>query len=122
MQEIALVFRTPNGISELDEIITSRKRERDIISIVVLRFCKEQDELGGLSPRDLFLLLRDTEISPSLTELSDVFEILSKNEIGILRVVDNKPSPENTIYLLSDANKTVNRLRALASCIEQGLM
>ncbi|MBO5524175.1 MAG: hypothetical protein J5986_10965, partial [Roseburia sp.] len=122
LQEIALIFRAPNGISELDEIITSRRRELEIISIVVSRFCKEQEELGGLSPRDLFLLLRDTDISPSLIELTDIFETLSKNEIGILQEVDNKRSPENAIYILSGANKTVNRLRALANAIEEGLV
>ena len=90
LQDIALVFKVPNGASELNEIITSKRRELNIISAVVSSFCKEQDELGGLSPRDLLLLLRDTEISPSLMELKDVFEILSQNEIGILQAVDKK--------------------------------
>lgn len=122
LQDIALVFKVPNGASELNEIITSKRRELNIISAVVSSFCKEQDELGGLSPRDLLLLLRDTEISPSLMELKDVFEILSQNEIGILQAVDKSLSPENNVYVLSDAKKTVNRLRAIASSIETGLL
>ncbi len=121
LSEIALIFKVPNGISELYEIITSRRRELEIISIVVSRFSKEQDELGGLSPRDLFFILRDTELSPSLIELCEVFEILSESEIGILQATDDIRSPENMIYRLSGANKTVNRLRALASSIEKGL-
>lgn len=121
LQEMALIFKVPNGISELDEIITSKRRELEIISIVVSKFCKEQEELGGLSPRDLFLLLRGTEICPSLKELNDVFETLSKEEIGILQAVDDRHSQENTLYILNGANRTINRLRALASSIELGL-
>ena len=59
---------------------------------------------------------------PSLMELKDVFEILSQNEIGILQAVDKSLSPENNVYVLSDAKKTVNRLRAIASSIETGLL
>lgn len=121
LQEIALVFQMPNGLSQLTELISSKQRELSITSNVIDRFRKEQDELGGLSPRDLFLLLRNTDDSPSLEELLNVFETLSKSEIGVLSAVNNSRSPENTVYVLSEGKRVVNRLRALASAIEKGL-
>ncbi len=122
LPEIALIFKAPNGVSELDEIITSKRRELDIISLVVSKFCKEQEELGGLSPRDLFLLSRDTDISPSLNELREAFDTLAKSEIGILQITGKNQSPENAVYELKDMTKTVNRLRSLALAIEKGIV
>ena len=121
LSEKGLLFQVPNGLSELSDIISEKQRQMDIITIVVSKFCKEQDTLGGLSPRDLFLLLRDNAISPSLEELLSAFETLSNTEMGVLHVVDNKHSPENTIYALHDGKSIVNKLRALSSAIEKGL-
>lgn len=121
LQEIALIFQVPNGLSQLDEIISLKQRELDIISTVISMFCKEQKTLGGLSPRDLFLLLRHTNVSPSLKELLSVFETLSSPEVGILRAVNDTRFSENTMYLLKDTKSTANRLRALVAAIENGL-
>ena len=88
---------------------------------MISRFRREQDELGGLSPRDLFLLLRNTDDSPSLEELLNVFETLSKPEIGVLTTVTSSRSPENTAYVLTEGKRAVNRLRTLASAIDRGL-
>lgn len=121
LQEIGLLFQVPNGLSQLDELISSKQRELEIISVVISRFCREKEILGSLSPRDLFLLLRDTDVSPSLEELLGVFETLSRPEIGILRAMDKTRSPENTMYMLEDAKKTANRLRALSLTIEKAL-
>lgn len=122
LQEIALIFQTPNGFSQLGEIISQKQRELDIISCVITKFCKEQDQLGALSPRDLFLLLRDTNISPSLEELIDAFKTLSNEEFGILRAIDKNRLPENTMYLLCEVKKSVFRLRTLAAIIEKSMM
>lgn len=121
LQEIALAFQVPDGLSQLEEIISTKKRELDIISEVVAKFLDEQELLDGLSPRDLFLLLRNSNESPSLDELINVFETLSREEIGILQKVDEKGSPENVRYILRGVEKTINRLRALASAIEKGI-
>ena len=121
LQEIALAFQVPNGLSQLDELISSKQRELEIISTLISKFCREQEILGGLSPRDLFLLLRDTNVSPSLKELTNVFETLSKPEIGLIRAIDDTCSPENTRYLLRNVKNTANRLHALASAVEKGL-
>lgn len=121
LQEIALAFQVPNGLSQLEEIISTKRRELDIISEVISKFLSEQELLGSLSPRDLFLLLRNSNESPSLDELISVFETLSREEIGILQNVDGKSSLENERYILRGAEKTINYLRALASAIEKGI-
>lgn len=121
LDEIALIFQVPNGRSLLDELMSSRQRELDIVSTVIVKFRKEQELLGGLSPRDLFLLLRNTDISPSLEELLNVFETLSRPEIGVLTAVNSDPSPENATYILHNEKKTVNKLHALADAIDKGL-
>ena len=77
--------------------------------------------MGNLSARDLYLLLRATAISPTLEELMDVFDILSKQEIGILVLVSKASASENSTYMLADGKRAVNRLRAIASAIENGL-
>lgn len=120
LQEIALAFQVPNGLSQLEEIISTKKRELSIIAEVVSKFRKEQELLGSLSPRDLFLLLRNSNESPSLDELISVFETLAREEIGILQKVDGKDSPENARYMLRGTKQTINRLRALAIAIEKG--
>lgn len=121
LQEIALAFQVPNGLSQLEEIISTKKRELGIISEVISKFLSEQELLGNLSPRDLFLLLRNSNESPSLDELISVFETLAKEEVGILQKVNGKSSPENVRYMLNGAEKTINHLRALATAIEKGL-
>ncbi len=121
IQEVSMIFRVPDGLSELEELISTKQRELDIISIVVSKFIKEQDALESLSPRDLFMLLRDSEMSPSQEELMGVFDILSGSEVGILHKVDKNQSIENIKYQLDDTHRAVNRLRALAGAIEEGL-
>lgn len=122
LQEISLIFQVPNGLSQLAELISSKQRELTITSNVISRFRREQDELGGLSPRDVFLLLRNTDDSPSLEELLNVFEMLSRPEIGVLTTVAGSRSSENTVYILTEGKRVVNRLRALASAIDKGLL
>lgn len=121
LQEIALLFKTPNGLSELEELMAIKQRELDLISMVISKFREERDELGNLSPRDLLLLLRHTNISPSLEELLCVIETLSRPEIGMLQIKNSARSPENSVYGLAGEKGNVNRLRALAYAIDKGL-
>ena len=121
LQEIGSLFIVPNGLSQIDELISNKQRELDIISEVVAKFCQEQELLGSLSPRDLFLLLRMTNVSPSMDELLMVFKTLSQPEIGLLVSVNSAGSEENTTYMLHNGVKAVNRLHALANAIEKGL-
>lgn len=120
-QEIGLAFKVPDGLSQLDELIATKKRELEISSTVISRVNKEQNILGGLSPRDLFFVTRDTSLSPSLEELLNVFETLSKPEIGVLFISEENPNPEHTTYVLGDAKSAANRFRALAAIIDEAL-
>ncbi len=121
LQEIAFAFQVPDGFSQLEELISKKKRELDIISVVISKFLSEQELLGALSPRDLFLLLRKSDECPSMDELIGVFETLTKGEIAILQMVDIKSSPENARYVLKGAEMAINHLKALASAIEKGI-
>jgi hypothetical protein len=121
LEELSLLFQTPNGISRLLELITSRQRELEIMSSVVSKISRDQSTLDGLSPRDLFFMLRDTNISPSLEELIGAIDIISKSEIGVLRVVDVNQDASKTTYMLSEAKMAVNHLRAIAKVIDNAL-
>ncbi len=121
LEEMSLMFQSPDGFSQLEEIISSKRRELEIIPQIIRQFCNEQELLQSLSPRDLFLLLRNSSISPSMEELMDGFHILSNSQIGILKKMDTNSLPENEQYVLCDVRETINRIRALANAIEKGV-
>ena len=77
--------------------------------------------MDSLCARDLYFLLRKTNVSPSMEELVRVFEILSKEEIGVLSQVKGASSLENVTYSIDEGTQSANRLRALATAIEKGL-
>lgn len=120
LDEIALLFKTPNGLFQLSELIDARKREKEILTLVISTFKQEQDTMESLSARDLYFLLRRTEISPSLEELICAFETLSKEEVGVLTQVKKASATENTTYEIHGGKDCVNKLRALAAAIEKG--
>lgn len=121
LDEISLLFKLPNGLSQLEELISTRKREMEIVTLVITTFKQEQEVMDSLSARDLFFLLHRTNVSPSMEELISAFEILSQKEIGVLSQVKEASSLENITYSISEGVRSVNRLRALASAIEKGL-
>lgn len=120
-EEIACVFKAPGGQSELSDIITEKQRKLEIIAAVVAEFRKSQGELGGLSPRDLLLLLRGHSVSPSLDELVMAFDSLSDDTVGVLVPMSRGGAPEHTAYVLRDAKAAARHLRALADAIDSGL-
>ena len=61
--------------------------------------------LGSLSARDMYLLLRSTDISPSLEELLEVFETLSQSDIGVLNSVKKVSFAENITYILKNGKE-----------------
>lgn len=120
LEEIALMFKT-NGINDVYEIIDQRTRESQVISLVVATMTREQEALGSLSARDLYLLLRTTDLSPSLDELIEIFDLLSQKEIQVTSVVNKSSAKENVTYELNPIKPTANRLRLLADSIEGGV-
>ena len=119
--EISLLFKVPNGLSQLDELISTRKRDMEIVTLVISTFKEEQEVMDSLCARDLYFLLRKTNISPSMEELIRAFEILSKEEIGVLMQVKGASSLENVTYSIGEGTRSINWLRSLATAIEKGL-
>lgn len=122
LKEIALMFKVPNGRSEIEELINSRQRQLEIISLIIKTFKQEQEVMDSLSARDLYFLLRGTNVSPSLEELINVFELLATEELGVLTMIKEGSLEENTTYEMKNEVQSVNRLRALATAIEKGLI
>lgn len=120
--ETSTLFQVPNGLARLNELIDTRKREQEILTLVISTFKQEQDAMESLSARDLYFLLRRTDLSPSLEELINAFETLSKDEIGILKQVKKASATENITYSIQGEKHCVNKLRALANAIEKGLI
>ena len=81
LQEIAIIFQSPDGKSRLQELISTKQREQNLIELIVATFRKEQEMLESISARDMFLLLRMTDNSPSLEEILNVFSLLSTDDI-----------------------------------------
>ncbi len=77
--------------------------------------------LESISVRDMFLLLRMTDNSPSLEEMLKIFALLSKEEINILQIYKNAPDAENVTYIMKNVNSTINRLKMIANAVEEGL-
>lgn len=121
LQEIALLFESPDGLSKLDELISIKQREQNLIKLIVSTFRKEQEMLESISARDMFLLLRMTENSPSLEEILNVFSLLSMTEINVLEVNKKAPDEENTTYKMRNVRATVNRLKMIADSLEKGI-
>lgn len=119
--EVATAFKVPNGLAQLNELIISRKREQEILTLVISTFRQEQDAMDSLSARDLYFLLRGTDLSPSLEELINAFVTLSKEEIGVLVLIKKASSMENNTYAIRGEKYCINRLRALAQAIENGI-
>lgn len=119
--DVALLFKVPNGLSQLDELINTKKRRLEIITLVINTFKQEQETMDSLSARDLYFLLRRTSVSPSLEELIHTFELLSTEEIGVLTQIKNDSAIENNTYSMCNVTQSVNRLRALATAIEKGI-
>lgn len=119
--DIALLFKVPNGLSQLDELMNTQKRKLEIITLVINTFKQEQEAMDSLSARDLYFILRGTSVSPSLEELINTFELLSTEEIGVLTQIKKDSATENNTYSMCNETQRVNRLRALATAIEKGI-
>ncbi len=121
LSEIALLFDDSRGLALLEDIISSKQRESSLISAVASQFISEQEAMDALSPRDMLLLLKDSDLSPTLEELIGIFDHLSNPEIGLLHIVAKNSSPQYVTYILSDSRKVITRLRAFAKAIETGV-
>jgi hypothetical protein len=118
----AEVDSIPDNLAHLSYDLTAEKRRLEIVSMVISSLNQMQKTLGGLSPRDLYIMSLEKSVSPSLDELINVVETLSQPGIGVLRLVGELRDHENNQYVLCDAKRAVKQLRALAKIIEEALL
>jgi Restriction endonuclease len=119
--EVGSVFRVPNGILDLENVIAARRRELDIMSFLLAKFAEEANESGeAISARDISRDGRRTELSPSVEEVVGAIDTISRLQVEVLQLVDAEDDPKFSTYILSDAPAAAARLRALADAIERG--
>lgn len=121
LSETALIFQVPNGLSQFEELIAQRQRRIDLISLAVTTLIMEEDTYGSLSARDLSLLLRNTELAPSIEELIPVLELLASSGVQVLSVSERNNAIEHTAYTISREMTAAYRLAALARAVEEGV-
>lgn len=119
--ELGMLFEVPDGLSQLAELIEARQRELDIVSLVISRLRDETATEEAVSPRDIALIERGSQIAPKIDELLDTFRLISSLQMDIVRVIDDVPDSKYTTYQIGDVRPAVERLRALASAFEQGI-
>lgn len=118
--EAAVLFETPDGLSRLADIIESRRRELDLVSLVVARLADESENDEAVSARDISLIERRSELSPTIDELISTVGTLATLDPNLLRIVSAAADPQHETYLLGDVRPAVARLRAFAKALEAG--
>lgn len=120
-EETALIFQTPNGLSQFEELVAQRQRRMNLITLAIATFREELDTYGSLSARDLSLLLRNTELAPSVEELIAILELLASPEIHVLTLSEQNKVDEYTTYTIINEKTAAWRLSAIAKAIERGV-
>ena len=59
LQEIAIIFQSPDGKSRLQELISTKQREQNLIELIVATFRKEQEMLESISARDMIFVIKN---------------------------------------------------------------
>lgn len=119
--EVGSIFRVPDGVIDLKNTITARRRELDIMSFLLAKFAEEANESGeAISARDISRDGRRTELAPSVEEVVEAIGTVSRLQVEVLQPVDVADDPKFSTYVLGDASAGAARLRALAEAIERG--
>lgn len=119
--EIGVMFAAPDGMSRLGDLIDARQRELDVVSLVISRLKVEVETQESLSPRDIWLIERSSQLAPNIDELLDTFSLFERLDSDIVRNVESAQDPRYATYQIGDVQPAAKRLRALAAAIEQGL-
>ncbi|WP_433138958.1 restriction endonuclease [Actinomadura nitritigenes] len=119
--ELGMMFEAPDGRSRLANLIDTRQRELDIITLVIARLKAELEMEEPFSPRDVSLIERTSEVAPSVDELLETFALLDRLDPTIVQRVEESPDPRYSTYRLGNVKPAVMRLRALAAALERGL-
>ncbi|WP_157560851.1 restriction endonuclease [Humibacter albus] len=119
--DVGALFETPDGPSRVAHLIDSRQRQMDMVSLVVSRLRDEGDNEEAVSPRDISLIERRSELAPSIDELISTFGLLISLDMDIARIIDANQDPKHETYQIGDVRSAANRLRALATALERGM-
>lgn len=119
--DVGALFETPDGLSRVAHLIDSRQRQMDMVALVVSRLRDEGENEEAVSPRDISLIERRSELAPSIDELIATFGLLIALDMDIARIVDANHDPKHETYQIGDIRSAANRLRALAAALELGL-
>lgn len=120
--ETGLLFQVPNGLSEIEDLVSQRRRELNVLSTVVAQLVDEaSDSSDAITARDISRDGRRTELTPTVNEILAAIATLSQLENGALRTVDYHDDPKFVTYVLGDVQATAQRLRAIATAIEKPL-
>ena len=119
--ELGILFEVPDGLSKLANLIEARQRELDIMSLVIARLKDEKEIEEAVSPRDISMIERRSELAPNIEELLETFRFFARLDLDIVRLVDEGQEPRFVTYQIGDVRPAAKRLRALAAAIEKGL-
>lgn len=119
--ELGILFEAPDGPSRLADLIDARQRALDIVSLVISRLKDEMETQEAVSPRDIWLIERRSQLAPNIDELLETFSLFARLDPDIVRVVDEGQDPRYVTYQIGDVRPAAKRLRALAAAVERGL-
>lgn len=119
--ELGILFEMPDGLSRLADLIDAQQRALDIVSLVISRLKDEMETEEAVSPRDISLIERRSQLAPNIDELLETFSLFGHLAPHIVRVVDQGQEPRYVTYQIGDVRPAAKRLRALAAAIERGL-
>jgi hypothetical protein len=119
--EIGILFTVPDGLSRLADLVDARQRKLDIVSLVISRLKVEMETEEAVSPRDISLIERGSQLAPNIDELLETFSLFEHLDSDIVRSVEDAENPRYATYRIGDVRPAAKRLRALAAALERGL-
>lgn len=117
--EFATVFQSPDGPSKVLDLMESRRRELDLISLVVARLSEESENGEAFSARDISLIERSSESAPTIEEIVAALAFLQSLGLDVVRPVETTGNDRFDSYRIGDPASAANRLRALADAIDE---
>lgn len=117
-----LLFRVPDGFSQLEEKIEARRRELSVVSFVIAMLAEEAGDTGdAITARDISRDGRRTQLRPSLDEVLLALRTVSHSSEEAVQVVQPNEDQRFSTYSLGDVRAAASQLRALANALEAGV-
>lgn len=117
-----LLFKVPNGLDELAQIIKQRRRELSVISFVMSQLAHEAaDTSEAITARDISRDARKSELRPTVEEVLAALAQITRTATGAIRESQIHNDPKFTTYAFGNAKSAAWKLRALADAIDTSL-